>query len=279
MERLRPCVALLLALLGGAAAAAAEEPPALVKARALYNAADYDGAIEAAAEARREPESADTAALVMARAYLERYRQRADPADLAAGRDAIQSVWAPLLPAREQVDLLVGMGQYLYLTDAFGASAELFDSALAQGYLLSEQERLLLLDWWANALDRSSQSRPAEARAGMFGELVARMEEELRRAAANPVANYWLALGARGAGDLDRAWDAAVAGWVRAGLWPEMAAQVREDLDRLVIQVLVPERVRMRGARDSEADARTMLEEWDRIKEQWNMHPPVTGDP
>ena len=236
MERFRLLVIVIVGLLvmGAASVVTAAEPPALLKARQLYNAADYDGAILAAEEARRAPQWADTASLVLARSYLERYRQRTDPTDLMAGREALESIDASALPPRESVDLLVGMGQYLYLSDAFGASAELFDSALAQGYLLNGQERLLLLDWWANALDRSAQARPSDRRPAVFHRLVAAMEEELRRDAASPVANYWLAAGARGAGDVERAWDAAVAGWVRSKLWPETAARVRGDLDRLV---------------------------------------------
>ena len=76
------------ALLAGAVAPGeAAEPPALVKARALYNAADYDGAITAATEARTMPEWADLSALVLVRAHLERYRQHAQAEDLAAAGD------------------------------------------------------------------------------------------------------------------------------------------------------------------------------------------------
>lgn len=271
MAPARVLLVCLLMLAGGSSAAVAAEPASLVKARTLYNKADYDGAIAAAAEARRIPEWADTAALVIARAHLERYRQRSDPADLAAGGEALVSVRAAALPPREHVDLLVGMGQYLYLSDAFGASSELFDSALAQSVLLNGQERLLVLDWWANALDRSAQSRPADRRAPVFERLIARMQDELRRDAASPVANYWLAAAARGLGDADRAWDAAIAGWVRSGLWPETAPNVRADLDRLVTQVIIPERVRMRGARDAAEATKTMRDEWELVKQQWSV--------
>jgi hypothetical protein len=274
-KMLRLTSLIVIALLAIASTVDAAEPVALVKARAAYNSGDYDAAIEFASEARKQPEWADMAALVMARAYFERYRRRSDPADLAAGLGALVAVRASALPPREHVDLLVGLGQYLFLTEAFGASAELFDSALAQSYLLNGQERLSLLDWWANALDRSAQARPADRRAREFDRLIVRMEEEVDRDPANPVANYWLAAGARGAGDVERAWDYAVAAWVRSGLWPEAAPKVREDLDRLVVQVIVPERVRARGAREPQEAAKALLDEWATIKEQWSTPPPT----
>ena len=160
----------------------AAEHPALAKARALYNAGDFDGAISAAAVARRDPASADAAALVIARAHLERYRQRADPADLGAAREALGSVRSSALTPRDQVDLLVGLGQSLYLGEVFGAAAELFDTALSRASLLPDRDRLLLLDWWATALDREAQTRARRSAASrVFERIAERMEAELRR--------------------------------------------------------------------------------------------------
>lgn len=249
----------------------AAEPPALARARTLYNSSDYDGAILAATEARRQVPVADAAALVLGRAHLERYRQRADVADLASAREALAAVRPAALSPRDRVDLLVGLGQSLFLGEAFGAAAELFDTALAQASLLSPKGRLLLLDWWASALAREAQTRPLERRAPVYQRIAVRMEEELRRDAGNPAASYWLAVAARGAGDFDRAWDAAVAGWVRASLSPETSSSVRTDLDRLVTQALIPERARMQAATglDQQKIASTLIEEWDLIKQQW----------
>src|SRR6266542_2314261 len=122
--------ALLIVLLAPATAADAAEPPALAKARALYNSADYDAAINAATLARAQPASADAAALVTARAHLERFRLRGDPADLMTARETLAGVRAAMLPPRDQVDHLVGLGQSLYLGNAFGPAAEIFDTAL-----------------------------------------------------------------------------------------------------------------------------------------------------
>jgi hypothetical protein len=153
----------------------------------------------------------------------------------------------------------------LFLGEAFGAAAELFDAALIQDGVLPLRARMLLLDWWASALDREAQSRPVERRAPVFNRIVLRMEDELRVDPGNAPASYWLAVAARGAGDLDRSWDAAIAGWVRATLEPETAASVRADLDRFVTQALIPERARQVPGGSPEA----LRGEWELIKTQW----------
>jgi hypothetical protein len=51
-------------------------------------------------------------------------------------------------------------------------------------------------------------------------------------------------------GDLDRAWSAAIAAWVRSTLDPAATAQLRVDLDRVVEQALIPERARSNPARE-----------------------------
>lgn len=260
---------LVVAGLAWALPAGAAESAALAEARAMYNAGRYDAAISSASEARKQSRYADAAALVMARSYLERYRLNAEPDDLASARAALLGIRASALSARDQVDLLIGLGQTLYLEQAFGAAAELYDTAWSRASVLSARDRALLLDWWASAVDREAETRAADRRAPLFAGIAARMEEELRVDPGSGVANYWLAVAARGMGDLDRAWDAAVAGWVRSSLAPATAATLREDLDRLVTQALIPERVRPRPARE-QADATAALRaEWDRLKQDW----------
>jgi hypothetical protein len=258
-----------LVLLLFALPVAAAEHPSLAKARALYNAGDFDGALSAAAVSQREPASADASALVIARSHLERYRQRADSSDLAAAREALASVRSAALTPRDQIDLLIGLGQSLYLSEVFGAAAELFDTALSRATPLPERDRVLLLDWWATALDREAQTRPADRRGRIFERIGERMEAELREDPASPVANYWLAVAARGSGDVDRAWAAAVAAWVRSTLRPETAESLRVDLDRLVTQALIPERARTRPAREQPDTLALLRAEWELVKQQW----------
>ena len=265
---MRVAVVFVAALLASTGAYAADPPP-LARARTLYNAMDYDGAIAAAALARTQPAGADAAALVDARAHLEKYRHGArDPADLAAAREALNVIRAAMLSPRDQVDFLVGLGQSLYLTDLFGPAADLFDTALERGTLLPDRDRLMLLDWWATALDREAQAAAPERRARLHARIAARMDVELRRDPGSAPANYWRAVAARGAGDLDTAWDAAVAAWIRATLGPE-ASQLRADIDRLVSEAIIPERARSRAGREQADAAESLRNQWSLIKEQW----------
>jgi hypothetical protein len=261
-------VMLAMAALLVAHGADAAEPASLTRARTLYNAADYDGAIAAAALARTQTPAADAAALVEARARLERYRRTADPEDLMTATDALNTIRASTLTGRDQVDFLVGLGQSLYLTDFFGAAADLFDTALARSAPLPDRDRLLLLDWWATAIDREAQTAPAERRARLATQITTRMEDELRSDPGSAPANYWLAVAARAAGDLDAAWDAAVAAWVRATLGPG-TQQLRADIDRLVMQAVIPERARAHRARDQVDPTETMRAQWESVKQQW----------
>jgi hypothetical protein len=244
--------------------ARAAEHPSLAQARALHNAADYDGAISAATIARTDPAWADAAALVGARSLLERYRLRLDPGDLAAAREALTALRPAALSPRDHLDLLVGLGQALYLGGTFGAAAELFDTALSRSSILGARDRLSLLDWWATAVDREAQTLAVGRRVPLLARIDVRMEEEIRQDPGNSAANYWLAASARGAGDLERAWGAAEAGWIRAILQPDTTGALRSDLDRLVTTALIPER-----ERDEPEVAATLRVEWETLKEQW----------
>jgi len=248
---------------------AAAEHPSLAQARALYNAAKYAEAISAATVARSDPASADAAALVVGRSHLERHRVLADVVELTAARNALGAVRSAALSPRDRLDLLIGLGQALYLGESFGAAAELFDTALSQPVLLPDRDRLQLLDWWATAVDREAHSLPPDRRMARFAQVTDRMEIEVRVDPGNAPANYWLAVSARGAGELDRAWDAAIAGWIRAPLRPESAKGLRTDLDRLVTQALIAERARTRPAREQAETLSAPRAEWDSIKTQW----------
>lgn len=256
-------------LLAGSIPVAAAEHPSLAQARVFYNAADYDAAIDAASMALSDPASVGPARLVSARAYLERYRARLDPADLAHARTALGMVSAVGLTPRDYIDLLIGLGQALYLGETFGAAAELFDVALSRRSSLSERDGLALLDWWATAVDREAWRLPADRRLPLLEGVRARMEEEVRQDPGNPAANYWLAASARGAGDLERAWHAAVAAWVRAPLRPDTAAVLRSDIDRFVTEVLVPERARSRPGQETSEATDALLSDWNALKSQW----------
>jgi hypothetical protein len=265
----RTLVVAIVLLLAGTLRLEAAEPPSLVRARALYNDGDYAGALEAAGQARDLPQAADAAGLVIARAHLELYRMSLDPAVLTAARDALARVQPPALSPRDQLDFLVGLGQSLFFGEVFGAAAEMFDTAMARGPLLTARDHLMLLDWWASSLDRDAQLRAAARRPRVYERLMARMEQELRDDPGNPAANYWLAVAARGTGDVERAWDAAVAGWIRARLSPETADPLRTDLDKLVTDALITERARLRTTGDPQEAQAAVWAEWQAIKQRW----------
>jgi len=248
--------------------ARAAEPPALAKARSLYNEGNYEGAIDAAAVSRRQAEWADVSALVIGRSHLERYRQRNDPKDLAAAREALMTVKLATLMPRDQVDQIIGLGLSLYYGEVFGAAANLFDTGLTRGTMLPPKDRRQLLDWWATSLDRQAQAGAADRRRGVFERIATRMDDELRQDPGNAVALYWRAVAFRGSGDLQGAWDAAIAAWVESTLEPDTTADLRGDVERLVQQALIPERSRLMS-RDPQEAVSTLRAEWELVKQQY----------
>ena len=95
------------------------------------------------------------------------------------------------------------------------------------------------------------------------------MEEEITREPGSAPANYWLAAAARGMGDIDRSWHAAVAGWIRAGLSSDQTAVLRADLDQLVNEALIPERVKARPVAEQPDVEAALRAEWELLKAQW----------
>jgi hypothetical protein len=256
----------LPAIFAGAAAAQRAD---LAKARAAYNQQQFDAAIDAAQVARKHPATADAATVVLARAYLERYRQRANPGDLAAARVSLGTVRITNLDTRDHVDFLMALGEALFFEDEFGAAAAMFESgiesAIAQGPGTGEA----MLDWWGSAVERQAEGLERESRAAVFTRLRDRMTRELARNAGSAAAAYWVVVGTRGTGDAQGAWEAAVAGWVRARLAGSRSATLRADLDKLVLEGVIPDRVKSLPAEkrgQAESDLRT---EWAVVKERW----------
>ncbi len=267
---------LAVSLNAAAAFAAAPDRSALDRARRAYNAGRYDAAIGAARKALAMPDQVDAARLVIARALLERFRTSSLPGDLIEARDALRAVSLPRLPETERYELMVGFGQWLFLTGRFGAAAELFDTALGSAGGAPAVSRDRLLDWWASALDHHVQESGGDA-AELYGRVLERMEQEARRDPSSAAAAYWIAAAARGLGRLERAWQAAMAAWVRTGLTEDRAPALRADLDRLVLTAIIPDRARgtgpARGGRREAAD--TMITDWERFKADWEPSPPA----
>src|SRR5579864_1430745 len=79
-------VLLVVVLAATAASAADTRRDLLERARSLYNGGQFEGAIAAADQARLTPSRADSADLIAARAYLERFRTSRTADDLVSGR-------------------------------------------------------------------------------------------------------------------------------------------------------------------------------------------------
>lgn len=263
---------LMVALMAAAEPRSARlDRESLVRARQLYNSQQYDLAIAAAEEARSRSGSEDAAALVSARAHLERFRRGADPADLVAAREQLKGVRPEALDPRDRVELVLGLGESLFLDDRFGAAAEILASALGRADALPPDARAGVLDWWASAMDRDAQMRPLADRVSIYRALVDRMSDELAQDPYSAPAAYWVAAASRALGDLDRAWSAAIAGWVRAAYVGTRSDGLRTDLDRLVQQAIIPERVRQMAVVNHEAEqaAAGLRAEWDQVKQAW----------
>jgi hypothetical protein len=269
-------------LLAAAAAAvlpmalAAQKPPAdpLARARQLYNEQKLDAAIQSALDARRVPATANAAAVVLARAYLERFAQTGVASDLADARDALKHVDEARLTPREQVEFLVGLGHAFYLEGCldgcYAAATEQFEQALARADELDVATRESLFEWWAVTLDKRAQLAQAATRRMIYARVLERAEREVARPESSAPGLYWLAAAARGAEDLERAWGAATAGWARARFLGPRGVELRSSLDRFVTQVLLPERAReLAGAGDVKAALAALDAKWTEWKAKW----------
>jgi hypothetical protein len=258
-------LALVLALCSPAAAQRAD----LARARSLYNQRQFDAAIEAASVAQKLPATADAAAVVLARAHLERYRERANPDDLAAARVALGTVRVSNLDARDSVDLLMALGEALFFEDDYGAAASLFESGIDAAVAQGSETGEAMLEWWGSAVERHADALERDPRIAAFQRLRDRMSRELSRNSSSSAAAYWLVVGMRGSGEAVAAWDAAIAGWVRARLAGARSATLRADLDKIMLEGIIPDRVRAMSA-DKRAQAESDLRaEWAVVKERW----------
>ena len=246
----------------GSVANAADDP--LARARLLYNQRQFEAAVTAAEQARLTPARADAADLVAARAYLERFRASATSDDLTNARDRLRRLNPQRFGPRERAEYVVGLGETLYFDGAFGAAATVFDTVLQSRDALAGAARVRLLDWWATATDCEAKPRPDIERHVAYQRIRGRMEEELATHPSSGPAAYWLAAAARAQGDLQAAWDAAQAGWVRAPLAADRGAALRADIDELVLRAIVPDR-----AKATAQPPESLRAEWDRFKERW----------
>ena len=214
----------------------------LADARRLYNLGQYEAAERLAREAAAVPARADAARSCSGRIQLERYRQPPTRRDLTQAREALRGVDPAPLEPRERIELTIGLGEALYLEDRFGAAAESVrvGRSTALGALGPRRTSACSTGGPPRSIARRSRVRPTSGpdlrpHRRPHGEGASREDPGRRR-------RLLAGRGGPGAGDLDRAWHAAPAGWLRATLGRDRGVALRADLDRLVTQAIIPER-------------------------------------
>ena len=270
MPPVRTSVVLLLLAATPALMAQREASP-LTLARQAYNEQQFDRAITLAQEAKRTPQLVDSGSLVLTRAFLGRFRRSGDPADVDRAREALLSINSARLLANEAAELHIGMAELLFADNQFGAASEMFEVALDRPGMVPDRQRDRVLEWWAASVDRYAQLAPDSHRTTRYRRMLARMERELVRRPASPVVAYWMAAAARGADDLDRAWSLAIAAWIQAPVIAgDRAAELRADLDQLMVDGIIPERA-FHEAWDADPEALKVIlaAEWAAIKAAW----------
>ena len=266
---LKRTAALAVAMVLVSALSASAQRAELAKARTAYNERQFDAAIAAATVAQKTPATADAATVVLALAHLERYREQANPGDLSAARNALGTVRVSNLDTRDHTDFLMALGEALFFEDDYGAAATLFESGIDRAIAQGTETGEAMLEWWGSAVERHADALEREGRIEAFKRLRERMSRELSRHPGSAAAAYFLVVGTRGSGEPLEAWDAAIAGWVRARLAGARSATLRADLDKLVLEGIIPDRVQTMAAErraQAEADLRA---EWAVVKERW----------
>lgn len=242
---------------------------ALSEARRLYNSGKYAAAERFARTAAGQPRMANSARVVLGRALLELYRESASEQHFTQARDALRSVDADQLDISERIELMLGVAQGLFLEDRFAASADVLEPLIAASTTLGQAAHDRALDWWASALDRHASSRPFSERAAVYARITERMKTELLRDTGSAPANYWLVAATRGSGDVEGAWNVAMASWVRSILSRDHGVGLRGDLDRLMIQGIIPDRAARIGGREPNMVIAGLVGEWEAFKAAW----------
>lgn len=241
----------------------------LGEARRLYNAGLFDEAEREALMALEDPRSSNSARLVLGSIQLERFRKAPTETLLGDARRSLREVDPETLEPRERIELVIGFGETLFLEDKFLAAANIFEPILGSSLALGVAAHSRVLDWWATALDRYAQTRQMADRTEIYARIKERMNLELTQDPGSTPAGYWGVAAARGSGDLDSAWSAAAASWIRAALAPDRGVILRGDLDRLVVHALIPERAARLSPKDPSLALTGLLSEWEAFKANW----------
>jgi hypothetical protein len=265
---------IVCAVLLAVSPAAAWAQSDLERARAFYNAGQFDEAIAVAELAKHRASAAPSATLIAARALLERFREQGNSEDLTTARGNLMTLNPRLLAPQEIIEWQIGVGTALFLENQPGPAGDMFSTVLpsARGKLpAAEYDKLI--EWWAGALSRVAEAQTGAARKDAYAAMHSAVRVELERDPLSRATAYWVVVAARGAGDFDGAWNAAFTGWIRAGSQPE-GKKLRSDLDRFITQTLIPERAQFRtgqrlDAKATQSEIATLTEQWRALTESW----------
>ena len=263
--------ALAVVLMGAVAVSAqpaATDP--LARARQLYNAGQYDEAITAAREAATRasvPERSPPAARPRAAGAAPREPHDRRSGWCAFGTRGCRCVRA-LRSRAPRPRRRTGRG--LYLDGQYRSAASLLEPALEQMGLLSPAAREQVVDWWGTAMDRYAQTRPPDER----------WSSTTRSRHGCGCISPGIPIPRRPrTGCRRRRWRVAISswrgtwrwpGWVRSTLAPDKGVSLRTDLDRLVTQAIIPERVNASPTSPmADAAAARFASEWDEAKGRW----------
>jgi len=263
-----------LCFLPGAAAAQSD----LSRARQLYNQGRFDESITTAEAARAKPKAAASAGLVIARARLERFRKSGSQQDLSESRHELLSLDPKALSASEAVEWNIGLGEALVLEHQFGPASKIFSDVIVNDRShLTPAERDKLIEWWANAVATQAETLPRSARIEQYAGLLSTLKMMTNEKLSSRAAVYWSVVAARGVGDVEAAWNGAVAGWIRAQSM-DGRNQLRADLEKFVTETLIPERAQARtgqplDVRATRTEVFAITEEWRGVTERWGESP------
>ena len=215
------------------------------------------------------PRTANSARVVLGRALLELFRETASPEHFAQAREALRTVNAEQLDVSERVELMLGLGQGLFLEDRFAAAADVIEPMISLSATLGPVAHDRALDWWASALDRHAQTRPVAERAAIYARITADGDGAASR---NRIRARQLLAGRgrqkqrgrrrrveRRHGQLGRAPFSA----------RDRGVALRGDLDRLVIQGIIPDRAARIGGKEPNMVVAGLVGEWEAFKASW----------
>jgi hypothetical protein len=238
----------------------------ILHAKYLYNAGYYQQAIDEARKVKADEPTAPQVDLLLSRSYTQLYRitKEAKHLDLARAHMLAALKGYPFEHPWENHELVTGLAEIHYWDDERGPAAELFHSVILEGNKkIAPQSYANAVDWWASTLTGliANMNPTDPIKVSTEKEIKSTIEKAYRQSyGGEPVLAYWMALVHVREGNVGKAWDVAVAGYVRA--LPQSHPDTEDISDKLanyIEQVIIPK----------SPDRDNKLKRWNAIKERW----------